>query len=130
VLLDYLSWSQTQGISYKATDRHEISVADLDAVAASQNVELRPGDILIVRSGLVKWYNEASEEERTAGITNGHTYAGVEGTEKTVRWLWDHHFAAIAGDAIAFEAWPPSGDFSGFSPLFFPFEVETFSDMS
>lgn len=114
VLLDYLSWATSNGKSYKATDRHEITVDDLDAIAKEQNVTLRPGDILIVRSGMVKWYNEANEAERDAGVTNGHTYVGVEGTEKTVRWLWDHHFAAIAGDAIAFEAWPPSGDFSGF----------------
>lgn len=114
VLIDYLSWATRNGKSYKATDRHEITVDDLEAIAAEQKVEFRPGDVLIVRSGMVKWYNEANEEERLAGVTNGHTYVGVAGTEKSVRWLWEHHFSAIAGDAIAFEAWPPSGDFSEF----------------
>jgi hypothetical protein len=52
-------------------------------------------------------YNGASEEERLKGATNGHEFAGVAGNAETVEWLWNHHFAAVAGDAIAFEAWPP-----------------------
>lgn len=31
--------------------------------------------------------------------------------EQTVEWLWNHHFAAVAGDAIAFEAWPPKAPY-------------------
>jgi hypothetical protein len=33
--------------------------------------------------------------------------AGVHGTEETARWLWNHRFAAVAGDSMAFEALPP-----------------------
>ena len=32
---------------------------------------------------------------------------GVAGNAETVEWLWNHHFAAVAGDTMAFEAWPP-----------------------
>lgn len=31
----------------------------------------------------------------------------VHGTIESVEWLWNKHFAAVAGDAWAFEALPP-----------------------
>jgi hypothetical protein len=36
-----------------------------------------------------------------------HRTCGVEGTEESAKWFWNKHFAAVAGDAIAFEAIPP-----------------------
>lgn len=87
--------------------RHGISLADLNAMAKEQNVKFKPGDLLIVRSGWMKWYNEHNEQDRIKYITNGKEYVGVHGCEETVEWLWDQHFSAIAGDAIGFEAWPP-----------------------
>ena len=31
---------------------------------------------------------------------------GVEATEASIRWHWDRAFAAVASDAVAYEAWP------------------------
>lgn len=107
VLIDYARYAASQGISYSATTRHEITVADIETIARAQNVELKPCDILIIRSGFVKWYNGASNEERIRGARDGHEFIGVQGSRESVEWFWDHHFAAVAGDAIAFEAWPP-----------------------
>jgi hypothetical protein len=106
VLLDYLSWAQERGISYSAIERHAISEKDLEAVAAWQGTEFRQGDILLIRSGFVKWYREASSEDRRKGTVDGSTWAGVEGTKESVEWLWNRHFAAVGGDANVFEAWP------------------------
>lgn len=106
VLLDYLSWSNSHGISYSPIGWHGITTSELEAVANWQGTTLRPGDVLLIRSGFVKWYNEASPKERLSGTANGSEWAGVEGSEETVRWLWDHHFAAVGGDANVFEAWP------------------------
>jgi len=110
ILLDYLSWANTQGIEYSPIERHTISVQDLEAVAAAQGTELRHGDILLVRSGFVKWYEKASEEQRIGGTVNGSTWAGVDGSEESVAWLWNHHFAAVGGDANVFEAWPAQNE--------------------
>jgi hypothetical protein len=38
---------------------------------------------------------------------SSHRTCGVEGTEDSARWFWNKHFAAVAGDAIAFETIPP-----------------------
>jgi len=59
----------------------------------------------------VKWYNEAGTEARIAGGRNGHEHVGLGGSAEMVEWLWNHHFAAVAGDAIAFEAWPPKAPY-------------------
>jgi hypothetical protein len=32
---------------------------------------------------------------------------GVAGNEDVARWVWNNHFAAVAGDAIGFEVIPP-----------------------
>ena len=89
---------------------HAISVETLGAIAAEQRLEFHEGDVLIVRSGWVKWYEEASDEDRLKYITNGKEWVGVEGSQDTVEWLWNQHFAAVAGDTIGFEVWPPSSN--------------------
>ncbi|KAK3675305.1 hypothetical protein LTR78_004815 [Recurvomyces mirabilis] len=83
-------------------------------MAEDQGVELKPADILIVRSGFTKWCEAASQEERDSKIANADfwklEWTGVEGSPKTVEWLWNHHFAAVAGDSISWEQWPFNPD--------------------
>lgn len=50
--------------------------------------------------------SNASASERKSGTQDNSVAIGMQGSEKSVRWLYDHHFAAVAGDTVAFEAWP------------------------
>ena len=111
VLIDYVEYAKKHNIQYSPVTRHEISIEDIEAIARDEDVEFKPADILIVRSGWIKWYNEASEEEKLKSVTNGHEFVGIAGNAESVEWLWNHHFAAVAGDAIAFEAWPPKAPY-------------------
>lgn len=52
--------------------------------------------------------SDASESERKAGTQENSIAIGLAGNEKSVRWLYDHHFAAVASDTVAFESWPPN----------------------
>lgn len=70
----------------------------------------RQGDILIIRSGFVRWHNQASDAERRKGTLERAEFIGLEASEESVRWLYDQHFAALVGDTVAFEAWPPRPD--------------------
>jgi hypothetical protein len=36
-------------------------------------------------------------------------FIGVEAGKETLRWLWDHEFSAVAGDAPSFERAPIAG---------------------
>ncbi|KAJ9629988.1 hypothetical protein H2204_008792 [Knufia peltigerae] len=105
VLIDYHTWATQQKINHPATERTSISVKDIEEVAKFQVTELCPADILIIRTGWTAWYNAASEAGRRAGTT-GDEHIGLEGTQETVKWLWNKHFAAVASDTLAFEAWP------------------------
>jgi kynurenine formamidase len=78
-----------------------------------QGTTTRQGDILLVRSGYVRWHDHASPTERKRGTQENAVAIGLQNNETTVRWLYDHHFAAVAGDTVAFEAWPPPME-SGF----------------
>ena len=108
--MDYVAYAARHGIKYNAYDRFSISVADLDAMVAEQNLKLKVGDILLVRSGYVKWHDQSTDEERVEGSKNV-VFGGVESTMEAVEWIWNHHFAAVAGDSPAWEAMPPEGGF-------------------
>ena len=106
VLLDYQAYAERKGIKYSPMSDHAITISDLEEIAKECNVEFLPGDILLVRTGWVKWFEEHTQEDRTKYITNAYAWAGVKGCEETLQWLWDHHFAAVAGDSNGWEVVP------------------------
>jgi len=107
VLIDYRRFALKHGLTYSPGERHEISVEALEAAAKEQGVEFHVGDILFVRSGWMEWYLGLSQEERVKVARMPHTAVGVAQGDEMLRFLWDNHFAAVAGDTIAFEAYPP-----------------------
>ncbi|ORY17182.1 hypothetical protein BCR34DRAFT_62979 [Clohesyomyces aquaticus] len=108
VLVDWLRWYEHKhGNPPSPVSRHGITVEELEETLKWQGTSTRPGDILIIRSGYVRWHNNASTAERKSGTQDNSVAIGMQGDEKSVRWLYDHHFAAVAGDTVAFEAWPP-----------------------
>lgn len=106
VLLDWASWAEAKGLQYRADTKHVISIAELEQVAQAQGVEFRDADILLVRTGWIKWYNTSSEEVILAGTKHRHEYIGVESNKASIKWIWNHRFSAVAADTMAFEAWP------------------------
>ncbi|KAL6231984.1 hypothetical protein BDW75DRAFT_243412 [Aspergillus navahoensis] len=112
VLIDYVAYAERHEIVYQPTERHEITVDALEEAAREQGVAFRQGDILIVRSGFVKW--QADQTNRSAAevwARNPHKQCvGVKASSETVAWLWNHHFAAVAGDALAWETVPYPAD--------------------
>jgi len=108
ILVDWLRWYEHKhGNPPSPITRHEIPASELVETMKYQGLTARPGDILIVRSGYVRWHNFANPEERKKGTQENSIAIGLQNNEATVRWLYDQHFAAVAGDTVAFEAWPP-----------------------
>jgi hypothetical protein len=57
VLCDWLRWhEQTRGPVPSATTRYEIPIEEIKATLAWQRTSLRQGDILMIRSGYVRWH--------------------------------------------------------------------------
>ncbi|CAI7584952.1 unnamed protein product [Penicillium manginii] len=117
VLLDYCHYARIHNKPYHPYKAHAISLAELQACAVSQGLDLRPesqggdirpGDILFVRSGFVQEYYRLGPDERHAAATRKDLeFAGLS-REKPIRdWLHDCYFAAGVGDSPTFEVWPP-----------------------
>lgn len=108
VLLDYARWALKNNPTYDPLVRYEISLEELLQVAADQGVTFEHGDILMVRTGWIEAFERLGDKvsERIADIRHP-TCAGVKACEETFKWVWDNHFAAVAGDNPPFEAWPP-----------------------
>ncbi|KAF7289991.1 hypothetical protein MKEN_01503100 [Mycena kentingensis (nom. inval.)] len=108
VLLDLVAYQMSlstgKTLPYDPWSTHAISVAQLEACAAAQGVEFRRGDILLLRVGFIKKYNEATQAERDALAEVKETFAGIEQSLEMKRFLWNNHFAAVASDQPALEA--------------------------
>lgn len=112
VLLDVYSWSKKQqGKEYDPFTAYAITAEDLQACAKSQGVELRTGDILLVRTGWLATYNALSPSGKTDLSTlavEKHFYAGLAADDAMKDFLHDGYFAAAATDNANFEVWPPA----------------------
>ncbi|KAJ4406017.1 hypothetical protein N0V91_004901 [Didymella pomorum] len=53
-------------------------------------------------------YDELPDKKRVRVGTPGSREEGVEATDDVLRWIWDEGFAAVAGDSVAWEVFPPS----------------------
>ena len=106
VLIDYKRYADENGIEYNPFSDHRISTDTIEEIAKKQGVEFKHGDVLIVRTGFTEALTGISGEEQQKNMGT-HRTCGVEGTKESAKWYWNKHFAAVAGDAIAFEAIPP-----------------------
>jgi kynurenine formamidase len=75
--------------------------------AALGDVELRAGDVLLVRTGYVTAYKAASASER-ADFAVDRDCPGLHAGEEMAEFLWDSGVAAIATDNPAVEVVPGS----------------------
>ena len=105
VLLDVARHLEQHGTPLAPERRTLIGPDLLDAVAAAEGVRGEPADILLVRTGWTGWYSGLAASAR-ARLTADDAQPGLEPSERTAAWLWDHHFAAVAADNMALEAMP------------------------
>ncbi|MCI0391152.1 MAG: cyclase family protein [Acidobacteria bacterium] len=107
VLIDFPRFAAARGIPFTLGARYGITPEQLQAAADWQGVSFQTGDILLLRTGWIEWYNSLDQEQRTQLAQPGAMQAGgLEQGEASLRFLWDNHFAAIASDNPSFEAHP------------------------
>lgn len=96
VLLDIPALHQSQACE----PGYEISAADLDAAATAQATPVRPGDVVLIRSG---WGKHFDNPQAYQGLHSG--VPGVSGDG--ARWLAARDVHAAGADTIAFERLAP-----------------------
>jgi kynurenine formamidase len=114
VLLDVARHLASRGFA-AGNEAYRFSVEELESTRKAQGVEIRQGDILLIRSGWMAWYEKATPQEKFA-ITNiaNLRAPGIASTEDMAAYVWDLHLSAIAGDHPSLEAWPPTPETGGF----------------
>ena len=106
VFIDYKRYADENGIKYSSFDSHRINVEEIEKIAQKQGVQFKPGDVIIIRSGFTEDLTGISGAKQQE-LLGTHRTCGVAGTADTAKWFWNKHFAAVAGDMIAFEHIPP-----------------------
>lgn len=71
---------------------------------------IRPGDILVIRSGYLAQYQEMTDAKRESLNERYKTHKpeniGLKPSEELLKFLWNQKIAAICGDARSMEVWP------------------------
>jgi hypothetical protein len=105
VLLDVARHQQRRGAAIDPRDAFRITPALLNEVAVAEGLELRAGDILLVRSGWMAGYLALDRAGRTQ-LQEEMRFPGLDASLEMAAWLWDGRFAAVAGDGPAVEFSP------------------------
>jgi kynurenine formamidase len=107
VLVDAFRWRLEQGRPVNPLNDERYSLQDLTAALQAQNTILKPGSILLVRTGWMGAYLAASpDEKRAMAPLNKLKSCGIDDSREMVAWLWDNRVAAIGTDCPAVEPWP------------------------
>lgn len=108
VLLDVAGHLEAVGDPIDLRTARQISPAELDAALAAQGTELRDGDVVLLHTGWLAHLMALPVEERRP-LLDPRTQAvpGLEVSEATCAWLWDHRVAAITADNVGVEACGP-----------------------
>jgi len=107
VLADVARWRQSVGRPLDPGGADPITPAELLDCLDTCGVSVRTGDILLIRTGWLEWYQARDPATRARLSDRGVLRsAGLEASEDMARLLWDMHVAAVAADNPALEVWP------------------------
>ncbi|WP_111510105.1 cyclase family protein [Mycobacterium kyogaense] len=106
VLIDVDRYLRSIDRSLDHAGGEAIPISIVAEAARHQRVELRHGDILMIRTGWLHHHLVESTPEQRQRNTNPLRCSGLKAEPDTVAWLWDNKFSLVATDNIAVEAWP------------------------
>jgi kynurenine formamidase len=107
LLIDAFGYRKARGIPVNPLDREVYTLAELKAVLDHQGSALKPGTILLVRTGWMESYEKATpDQKREMAPMEKIRAAGIEASREMVAWLWNNRVAAIGSDCPGVEALP------------------------
>jgi kynurenine formamidase len=106
ILLDAERYFQSIGDPLPMDRTRRINAAELDAIAAFCNVEVKTGDLVMLHLGWAKWWLTHTQQERDARQGG----PGIEQSYEMLAWIWDHQISMFAADNAGLESGPPVPD--------------------
>ncbi|WP_296604333.1 cyclase family protein [Nocardioides sp.] len=110
VLLDLGRHFERRGTPIDLASNQMFTPADLEDAAAAQGLELRSGDILLLRTGWAAYYIETLSDSERAAFSTRIRHPGLAQSEEMIAWLWDRQLAMVASDDSGVEAHPVDPD--------------------
>jgi kynurenine formamidase len=109
VLLDVARERAHRGKPIDCASDDKITIADLEAARERAGVEFEVGDVWLIRTGWIGWYEQQSQDtrDRLGASMMKMRLPGLECREAVAEYIFDHHPAAIASDTPSLESWPP-----------------------
>lgn len=105
VLVDLVADAERNGEEWNGLDSVTVDVARIERALAAQRVQLRAGDVLLMRTGYLRDYRAADAATR-ASVREIGAATGLGQADELVAWLWDSGLAAVALDNPAAEVSP------------------------
>jgi kynurenine formamidase len=112
VLLDAERFMTQRGTLLSMSEKVPIGGSLLEEIAEAEKIDFNEGDILLLRTGWLAWYKalDGGTRELMRGTLHpdpeGLRCPGLDPSQATAAWLWDHRIAALAADNPAVEALP------------------------
>lgn len=109
-LIDYVSYAEKKGQAANGMNGHAITLDEVLEIARDCKITFQPGDIFFLRCGFTKTWTSLSAEQKKQypkdTLAQKHAHSGLIQGEEVIRFLWDNHFVAVAGDGVSFEVRP------------------------
>ena len=109
VVLDVARERERQGRPLDLSRDDKITIDDLEQTRTRAGLEFQPGDVWLVRTGWLGWYERQPQATRDA-LAAAHLrilIPGLECSEAMAEYIFDHHPAGVASDNLTVESWPP-----------------------
>jgi kynurenine formamidase len=103
VLLDVARAKGVDGLD-ELSPGYAVTGEDLDAAADLAEVDVQPGDVVLVRTGEMRHYRNG--DRRRYAVGTDFQLPGL--SVHSVTWMRDHDVAGAFTDTYAYEAFPPS----------------------
>jgi kynurenine formamidase len=86
-----------------------LELAQIEDAIQAQGTPLRPGDILMIRTGWCEWFLGLDRAAKLAA-RDARESTGIAQSREFVEWVWDQRLALVAADNFAVECLPPRPD--------------------
>jgi kynurenine formamidase len=107
LLIDVYRHCTETGRSIDPLQPEKYSVDELKDALKAQGSRLKPGSVVLVRTGWMQAYLGAPAEVKQAmGALENVRACGLDASREMAAWLWDNRVAAIGTDTFAVEAFP------------------------
>lgn len=106
-LIDAFAFRAAKGRPVQPLKTATYTLDDLKGALDAQKTTLKPGSILLIRTGWMEEYEKCTaEEKRDLAPFEKIQAAGIEASDEMLTWLWDNQVAAIGTDCPAVEPLP------------------------